>query len=249
MKMEFSPLNYIVKQCLQGMEQEEKGNKEEARALFLKAWDEAIEDFEKFLAAYYIARSEVSPSEKLKWFETTLELALTINDDTVKAAFTPLYEDIARCYEALGDGDNARKNFERAASFSDEPSDIGPFYHGTKADLQVGDLLTAGYHSNYQQDLVMNHIYFTALPHGAGLAAALARGEGPERVYIVAPTGAFEHDPNVTNKKFPGNPTRSYRTAAPLKIVGEQKDWSRQRPEELQKWREKLDNNNGEIIN
>ena len=95
----------------------------------------------------------------------------------------------------------------------------------------------------------MNHIYFTGLANGAGLAAALAKGDGRERVYIVEPTGSFENDPNVTDKKFPGNPTRSYRTQAPLKIVGEVADWVRQAPEELQKWRERLDNDPGEIIN
>lgn len=95
----------------------------------------------------------------------------------------------------------------------------------------------------------MNHIYFTALVDGAGLAAALARGDGPERVYIVEPTGSFENDPNVTNKKFPGNPTRSYRSQAPLKIIGEVTDWTRLTPEELQTWRERLANIKGEIIN
>ena len=87
------------------------------------------------------------------------------------------------------------------------------------------------------------------LLHHAGLAAALAKGDGRERVYIVEPTGSFENDPNVTNKKFPGNPTRSYRTREPLKIVGEITDWAKQTPEELKKWREKLANNKGEIIN
>ena len=95
----------------------------------------------------------------------------------------------------------------------------------------------------------MNHIYFTALVNGAGLAAALAKGDGVERVYIVEPTGSFEHDPNVTDKKFPGNPTRSYRTDAPLKIVGEVSDWARQSPAEIEKWKEKLANVKGEIIN
>ncbi|MES1226017.1 MAG: NAD(+)--rifampin ADP-ribosyltransferase, partial [Bacteroidota bacterium] len=129
------------------------------------------------------------------------------------------------------------------------PSDSGPFYHGTKADLRVGDLLTAGYGSNYKTGIVMNHIYFTALVNGAGLAAALAKGNGAERVYIVEPTGSFENDPNVTDKKFPGNPTRSYRSEAPLKIVGEVTDWVRLTPEELQKWREKLANSKGDIVN
>jgi len=121
-----------------------------------------------------------------------------------------------------------------------EVLDTGPFYHGTKADLQAGDLLTAGFRSNYRPEVVMNHIYFTALVNGAGLAAALAAGDGHERVYIVEPTGPFENDPNVTDKKFPGNPTRSYRSRSPLKIVGEVTDWLRQTPEEIQLWRDKL---------
>jgi rifampin ADP-ribosylating transferase len=127
--------------------------------------------------------------------------------------------------------------------------DHGPFYHGTRADLQVGDLLTAGFRSNYKPEVVMNHIYFTALPNGAGLAAALAAGDGQERVYIVEPTGFFENDPNVTDKKFPGNPTRSYRSQAPLKIIGEATDWVRQNPEEIKQWRERLASSKGEIIN
>ncbi|WP_420831809.1 NAD(+)--rifampin ADP-ribosyltransferase [Polluticoccus soli] len=136
-----------------------------------------------------------------------------------------------------------------AISFRDNPSDNGPFYHGTRADLQVGDLLTPGRESNYKAEFLMNHIYFTALVNGAGLAAALAKGEGSERVYIVEPTGIFENDPNVTDKKFPGNPTRSYRTLAPLKVVGEATDWVRQTPEQIAKWKEKLANSTGEIIN
>lgn len=118
--------------------------------------------------------------------------------------------------------------------------DNGPFYHGTRADLQVGDFLTAGFRSNYDEEVVMNHIYFTALPNGAGLAAEIISGSGRERVYIVEPTGSFENDPNVTDKKFQGNPTRSYRSQEPLKIVGEVTDWTRLTPEELQIWREKL---------
>ncbi len=130
--------------------------------------------------------------------------------------------------------------------------DDGPFFHGTKADLRVGDLLTAGYGSNYRPEVVMNHIYFTALRDGAGLAAELAAGDGAPRVYIVEPTGPFEDDPNVTDKKFPGNPTRSYRSRQPLKIVGEVTDWTRQTPEALQQWRERLAAiraERGEIIN
>lgn len=81
------------------------------------------------------------------------------------------------------------------------PLDPGPFFHGTKADLQIGDLLTAGFRSNYRPEVIMNHIYFTALSNGAGLAAELARGDAEPRVYLVEPTGDFENDPNVTDKK------------------------------------------------
>ena len=231
------------------MAMEEKGEPEAASRLFLQAWNEATNDFEKFIAAYYVSRHQDNVRDKLKWLETSLQFALRINDETVKAAFPSLYSNIAECYEDLGDLETAEKNREIASSFTENPSDNGPFYHGTRADLQVGDLLTPGGSSNYQSDLVMNHIYFTALANGAGLAAALAKGDGQERVYIVEPTGHFEHDPNVTNKKFPGNPTRSYRSGSPLKIVGELTDWVRQTPEELQKWREKLANVKGEIIN
>ena len=134
-----------------------------------------------------------------------------------------------------------------------EALDDGPFYHGTKAQLEVGDLLTAGFRSNYRPEVVMNHVYFTALPDGAGLAAELAAGDGEPRVYVVEPTGEFENDPNVTDKKFPGNPTRSYRTAAPLRVVGEVTDWTRLTPEALQEWRDRLaailSDGRGEIIN
>ena len=247
--MEFDPNNKVVKLCLQGMELEGKGKPEEASGIFLQAWNEATNDFEKFLAAYYVARRQKDVRDQLKWLETALRLALKINTDAVKSALPALYSNIAQCFEDLGEPDNAKKNRESAISFTENPSDKGPFYHGTRADLKVGDLLTAGGNSNYKADLVMNHIYFTALANGAGLAAALAQGDGRERVYIVEPTGSFENDPNVTDKKFPGNPTRSYRSQSPLKIVGELTDWVRQTPEQLREWREKLANSKGEIIN
>ena len=247
--MEFNPNNNIVKLCLQGMGMEDKGMTEEARQLFLRAWNEATHDFEKFISAYFLARHQKTASDKLKWLETALRIALEINNDTVKSAVPYLYSSIAKCHEDLNDPSQAKKNYALAASFKDIPSDKGPFYHGTKADLKVGDLLTPGEDSNYKQELKMNHIYFTALVNGAGLAAALAKGDKREHVYMVEPTGQFENDPNVTNKKFPGNPTRSYRSEAPLKIVGEVTDWVRQTPEELEKWRKKLAVNKGEIIN
>ncbi|WP_233615742.1 NAD(+)--rifampin ADP-ribosyltransferase [Leucobacter chromiisoli] len=122
--------------------------------------------------------------------------------------------------------------------------DEGPFFHGTIADLRAGDLLSAGHRSNYRPEIVMNHVYFTALLDGAGLAAEiaaeLAEGDPAPRVYAVEPTGDFEDDPNVTDKKFPGNPTRSYRSSAPLRVVREVADWTRLTPEALQMWRERL---------
>jgi len=247
--MEFNPKNNVVRRCLEGMGMEDQGKPEEAGKLFVQAWNEATSDQEKFIAAHYVARHQKSESDKLKWLETALQFALNINDDSVKSAFPALYSGIAQCHEALGDHDKAKKNAELATEYNDNPSDKGPFYHGTRADLQVGDLLTAGGSSNYKAKLKMNHIYFTALVNGAGLAAALAKSDQPERIYIVEPTGSFENDPNVTDKKFPGNPTRSYRSASPLKIVGEVTDWERITPEELRKWREKLASNKGAIIN
>ena len=138
-----------------------------------------------------------------------------------------------------------------------KPLDEGPFFHGTIADLSVGQFLTAGRPSNYRPEITMNHIYFTALLDGAGLAAEiaaeLAEVEAIPRVYAVEPTGAFENDPNVTDKKFPGNPTRSYRSSAPLRIISEITEWTRLTPEQLQTWRERLStllsSQRGEIIN
>ena len=129
------------------------------------------------------------------------------------------------------------------------PLDCGPFFHGTKADLRVGDLLTAGFTSNYKDGLVMNHIYFTATSKGAGLAAEMAKGPGAPRVYIVEPTGEFENDPNVTDKKFPGNPTRSYRSRHPLKVVGEIKAWEQFDADFVRELRRRIQEGLREIIN
>jgi len=247
--MEFSPNNNVIKLCMQSMAMQESGKPDEALRLSLQAWNEAVEDFEKYLAAYYVAREQIEVAEKLRWLETSLGFALNTSDPAVSSAYPNLYSSIAECYDDLHDAANAVKNRDLAASLTGNPDDDGPFYHGTRADLNIGDLLTPGGTSNYQADLVMNHIYFTALPNGAGLAAALAKGDGRERVYIVEPTGSFENDPNVTNKKFPGNVTRSYRSLEPLRIVGELEDWVRQTPDDLQRWREKLANTKGEIIN
>jgi rifampin ADP-ribosylating transferase len=127
--------------------------------------------------------------------------------------------------------------------------DTGPFFHGTKAELQAGDLLTPGFQSNYDDSVVMNHIYFTAIAKGAGLAAEMAKGSGRLRVYIVEPTGEYENDPNVTDKKFPGNPTRSYRSRLPVKVVGELESWEPYDPQFIQQLRDRIKNGMGKIIN
>lgn len=110
----------------------------------------------------------------------------------------------------------------------------GPFYHGTKASLKIGDTLTPGYGSNFEDGRKSNNIYFSATLDAAVWGAELARGEGPGRIYVVEPAGPFEDDPNLTNKRFPGNPSRSYRTRSPLRIVGEVEDWEGHPPEVLQ---------------
>lgn len=101
----------------------------------------------------------------------------------------------------------------------------GTYLHGTKADLQPGDLLTPGRESNFEAGRTMNYIYFTATLDAATWGAELAAGDGRERIYVVEPTGPFEDDPNVTDKKFPGNPTQSFRSLEPLRVVSEVLDW------------------------
>lgn len=122
-----------------------------------------------------------------------------------------------------------RKN-EPAPSAALDP---GPFYHGTKAGLKPGDLLEPGHSSNYGQGKKANYVYLTATLDAAVWGAELATGDAPGRIYWVEPTGPIEDDPNLTDKKFPGNPTRSYRTRHPLRVVGEVPDWAGHSPEAL----------------
>lgn len=116
--------------------------------------------------------------------------------------------------------------------------DPGPFFHGTKAELKPGDLLTPGWLSNYGSGRTARHIYFTASAEGAPLAAELAQGDGPGRVYRVEPLGTIEDDPNVTDKRFPGNPTRSYRTSEALRVIEEVVGWTPPPPELVNRIRE-----------
>lgn len=110
----------------------------------------------------------------------------------------------------------------------------GAYLHGTKASLAVGDLLVPGRTSNFEAGRRMNYVYFTATLDAATWGAELAAGPGRGRIYLVEPTGEFEDDPNVTDKKFPGNPTRSFRSLLPLRVVGELTDWVGHPAEQLQ---------------
>jgi rifampin ADP-ribosylating transferase len=121
-----------------------------------------------------------------------------------------------------------------------EVHESGALLHGTKADLVVGDLLVPGYVSNFEAGRVMNHVYVTETLDAAAWGAELAAGEGRGRIYVVEPTGALEDDPNVTDKRFPGNPTRSYRTREPVRIVGELEGWTGHTPEQVQAMRDGL---------
>jgi len=119
--------------------------------------------------------------------------------------------------------------------------DCGPFFHGTKADLTPGDLLKARNNSNYGERRPANFVYVTATLDAAIWGAELAVGEGPGRIYRVEPTGPFEDDPNLTNKRFPGNPTTSYRTQQPLRVIEEVVEWEGHSPEVLQAMRDRLE--------
>jgi hypothetical protein len=115
------------------------------------------------------------------------------------------------------------------------------FYHGTKANLKQGDLIQPGYNSNYGQRKKGSYVYLTATLDAAIWGAELAIGEEPGRIYIVEPSGPIEDDPNLTDKKYPGNPTKSYRTREPLRVTGEVTDWQGHPPEQLKAMRDHLD--------
>jgi hypothetical protein len=114
------------------------------------------------------------------------------------------------------------------------------FYHGTRADLKPGDLIEAGYSSNYGQRRQASWVYLTGTLDAAIWGAELASGDGPGRIYIVEPTGPIVDDPNLTDKKFPGNPTKSYRSREPLRVTGEVVDWQGHSPEQLKAMKDHL---------
>jgi rifampin ADP-ribosylating transferase len=121
-----------------------------------------------------------------------------------------------------------------------EVHESGALLHGTRAQLAVGDLLVPGRLSNYDADRVMNHVYMTRTLDAAAWGAELAAGDGHPRIYVVEPLGEIEDDPNVTDKKLPGNPTRSYRSREPVRIVGELHDWVGHSVEQIQAMRDGL---------
>jgi hypothetical protein len=108
------------------------------------------------------------------------------------------------------------------------------FYHGTRADLKPGDLIETGYTSNFGNRNTSFYVYLTGTPDAAVWGAELALGEGPGRIYVVEPTGPIMDDPNLTDTKYPGNPTKSYRSRNPLRITGEVSDWQGHSPERVQ---------------
>lgn len=114
-------------------------------------------------------------------------------------------------------------------------------YHGTRADLKSGDLIEPGYHSNYGQRKQATYVYLAATLDAAIWGAELALGEGRARIYTVEPIGSIEDDPNVTDKKFPGNPTKSYRSREPLRVIGEFMDWQGHSPETLKTMKDNLE--------
>ncbi len=122
--------------------------------------------------------------------------------------------------------------------YAADQSPTARFYHGTKADLKIGDLMAPGYKSNFGAGRPASWIYFAATLDAAIWGAELAQGEGRERIYIVRPTGTFVDDPNLTDKKFPGNPTQSYRSQMPLEVIGEVESWEGHSPEQLQNMRD-----------
>ncbi|MCC5612833.1 NAD(+)--rifampin ADP-ribosyltransferase [Nostoc sp. CHAB 5834] len=112
------------------------------------------------------------------------------------------------------------------------------YFHGTKTDLKPGDLIETGFSSNYGQRKNATYIFLTATLDAAVWGAELALGEGPERIYLVEPTGTIEDDPDLTDKKFPGNPTKSYRSAQPFRVVGEVTRWQGHLPEQVRAMKE-----------
>jgi rifampin ADP-ribosylating transferase len=126
--------------------------------------------------------------------------------------------------QRMGDHDNPRR-----------------YYHGSRADLAIGDLIAVGFNSNYGARKQASWVYLTGTLDAAIWGAELAAGDGRERIYTVEPTGPVEDDPNLTDKKFPGNPTQSYRSRYPLRVTGEVMEWQGHSPERLKEMKDHLE--------
>lgn len=245
----FNPKNPTVAACVLSMRLTAQGKQPEANEILQQTFQQVTNPFEKFIAAFQIASLTSDDRSKCKWLEKALIYVQQAKDQNSDTALKQIYEQLSTAYKRLNVTTLAQKYYELAKQQSLLPNDPGPFYHGTRAELSVGDLLTAGKQSNYEADLKMNHIYFTSNLEGAILAASLAQGKGQERIYMVEPTGIFEHDPNVTDKKFPGNLTCSYRSTYPLEIVGEVTNYTKQSEDERKEWQENIAKHQGKIIN
>src|SRR3954469_19601755 len=153
----------------------------------------------------------------------------------------------AKC-DALDNGDWTEQSQSDSMGGMSEPVPFaiyepGVYLHGTKADLAVGEMLVPGRESNFEDGRIMRYVYFTATLDAAVWGAELAAGDGREGIYIVEPTGEFENDPNLTDKRFAGNPTQSFRSREPLRVVGELVDWVGHSPEKLQAMRDAVQRN------
>ena len=135
----------------------------------------------------------------------------------------------------MGKSESEKKSFLPGAS-----PFCQTYFHGTKADLKIGDFIETGNNSNYAEEQKAKYIYLSSTLDAAIWGAELAAGEGAERIYLVEPTGPIEDDPNLTDKKFPGNPTKSYRSGHPFRVVGEVTIWQGHSPEQLKAMKDGL---------
>lgn len=163
-------------------------------------------------------------------YRLTIELKPSANGTMVSWSQEFEDDEVARRIEKIVVPANEQNLDKLSAEVSSRHSE---YYHGTRADLKVGDMIETGYDSNYGQRSKARHVYFSATLEAATWGAELAAGDGPGRIYIVETTGPMEDDPNLTNNRFAGNPTRSYRTGHPLRVVGEVTDWKGHAPEQI----------------
>jgi rifampin ADP-ribosylating transferase len=134
-----------------------------------------------------------------------------------------------------------RRSVETTAKRENETSDAPTYYHGTRADLEAGDLIVPGYASNFGKRKQAAFVYLTATMNAAVWGAELAQGTGRGRIYVIEPTGPIEDDPNLTDKKYPGNITQSYRSRDPFRVTGEVLNWTGHSPEQLKAMRDRVE--------